>query len=296
MSDKRKLILACAEQLLLAEGDSAFSMQTIANKVGISKGAIYLHFKSKDELLLAVFESQTAVLLDKIRAILENDKLTPIAKLKQQIRFQHEDLQQYQAMFQLLLQEESLSFSNNLIMFYQEFRLTWLTLQEGFLLENYGEQVRPWKTDLAMTLDGIIANYLSLPVIEGIDFDTEKLVNWVVSCMDSICTALPNQALLPVLTEQDFPSQKEIEAKKRQLHEQKIQQAFIQLQEKSQKLKLTPQKREIVDHTIALLEAQLQSKNPDTVLIRALIAGLRDYRGLNTQRQLLAERLNVEAV
>ncbi len=60
MSDKRKLILACAEQLLLAEGDSAFSMQTIANKVGISKGAIYLHFKSKDELLLAVFERQTA--------------------------------------------------------------------------------------------------------------------------------------------------------------------------------------------------------------------------------------------
>ncbi|WP_239652722.1 hypothetical protein [Pseudoalteromonas piscicida] len=114
--------------------------------------------------------------------------------------------------------------------------------------------------------------------------------------MDSICTALPNQTLLPVLTEQDFPSQKEIEAKKRQLHEQKVQQAFLQLQEKSQKLKLAPQKREIVDHTIALLEAQLQGENPDTVLIRALLAGLRDYRGLNTERQLLAERLNVEAV
>lgn len=181
-------------------------------------------------------------------------------------------------------------------MFYQEFRLTWLTLQVGFLREKYGDQIQRWETDLAMTLDGIIANYLSLSVVEGIDFDTEKLVNWVVSCLDSICTQLPKYGLPPVLTEKDLPSLKEIEAKKQQLQQQQVQQAFSQLKNKAQKLKLSEPKRKIVEHTLTLLENQLQNSNPDTILLRALIAGLRDYRGLNNERQLLAERLDVEVV
>ncbi|GEK11647.1 TetR/AcrR family transcriptional regulator [Pseudoalteromonas peptidolytica] len=296
MSDKRKLILECAEALLVSEGDCAFSMQTIADSVGISKGAIYLHFRSKEDLLLAVFQSQTNNLLEKITTVLKNATLTPDEKLRQQIRFQHEDLQQYQAMFNLLLQEESLSLNHSLLMFYQEFRLTWLTLQVGFLREKYGDQIQRWETDLAMTLDGIIANYLSLSVVEGIDFDTEKLVNWVVSCLDSICTQLPKQGLPPVLTERDLPSLKEIEAKKQQLQQQQVQQALSQLKNKAQKLKLSEPKRKIVEHTLTLLENQLQNNNPDTILLRALIAGLRDYRGLNNERQLLAERLDVEVV
>lgn len=113
MSDKRKLILECAEALLVSEGDCAFSMQTIADSVGISKGAIYLHFRSKEDLLLAVFQSQTNNLLEKITTVLKNATLTPDEKLRQQIRFQHEDLQQYQAMFNLLLQEESLSLNHS---------------------------------------------------------------------------------------------------------------------------------------------------------------------------------------
>lgn len=52
-------ILSVSARLFLEKGFDKTSMQDIATTAGISKGAIYHHFQSKDEIIKAVTEKQT---------------------------------------------------------------------------------------------------------------------------------------------------------------------------------------------------------------------------------------------
>lgn len=54
-------IVSVAARLFLERGFDKTSIQDIADTAGISKGAIYHHFKSKDEIISAVTESQAQV-------------------------------------------------------------------------------------------------------------------------------------------------------------------------------------------------------------------------------------------
>lgn len=50
----RQAILEAASTLFLEHGFESFSLRQVAERIGYSATAIYLHFKSKDELLFAV--------------------------------------------------------------------------------------------------------------------------------------------------------------------------------------------------------------------------------------------------
>ena len=51
---KRNAILRAARSLFLAKGFSDVTVDSIAKRVDISKGAVYLHFESKDEIYVKV--------------------------------------------------------------------------------------------------------------------------------------------------------------------------------------------------------------------------------------------------
>lgn len=54
--ERESLILQAAEELLIEKGYHETSIDDIAARVGISKGTVYLHFQSKEELIFALFE------------------------------------------------------------------------------------------------------------------------------------------------------------------------------------------------------------------------------------------------
>jgi len=51
--ERERLILDAAEELLAEKGYHEMSIDEIAARVGVSKGTVYLHFPSKEELVLA---------------------------------------------------------------------------------------------------------------------------------------------------------------------------------------------------------------------------------------------------
>jgi AcrR family transcriptional regulator len=54
--ERERLILEAAEELLAEKGYHEMSIDEIAARVGVSKGTVYLHFPSKEELVLAYLE------------------------------------------------------------------------------------------------------------------------------------------------------------------------------------------------------------------------------------------------
>jgi AcrR family transcriptional regulator len=67
-SDAQLRTLHTAVQLFAEHGVSATSYQMIADAIGVTKGAIYHQFKTKDELVIAVAEMELARLEDALAA------------------------------------------------------------------------------------------------------------------------------------------------------------------------------------------------------------------------------------
>ena len=63
----RDLLLGAAEQVFARIGYEKAQVDEIAEAAGFSKGALYAHFKSKEELFLALYEKKTASSLAKLR-------------------------------------------------------------------------------------------------------------------------------------------------------------------------------------------------------------------------------------
>ena len=78
-------VRAVALRLFKEKGYHATSMRDIADEVGINKGSLYSYIKSKEDLLIPVFERAMGVLLGEIEQITADTSLTPTERLKQAI-------------------------------------------------------------------------------------------------------------------------------------------------------------------------------------------------------------------
>jgi AcrR family transcriptional regulator len=73
-----------AERLFASKGFNGTSMNDIVEETGLSKGAIYGHFESKERLFLSLWERQTVVGMGQLRQMFSPedsavDKLTKVA-------------------------------------------------------------------------------------------------------------------------------------------------------------------------------------------------------------------------
>lgn len=65
--DSREAILQAAQRLFVERGYPGISMREIANAVGVTKAALYYHFRDKEQLFLALLES----VLEELSALIE---------------------------------------------------------------------------------------------------------------------------------------------------------------------------------------------------------------------------------
>src|SRR6195256_5218707 len=68
--DKRERILVAAERIFARHGFFAARVSEIAREAGVADGTIYLYFKSKDDLLISLFENRMAEVNANVRAAL----------------------------------------------------------------------------------------------------------------------------------------------------------------------------------------------------------------------------------
>ena len=68
----RTLLLDAAEELFARRGFSGAALEDIADAAGYTRGAIYAHFGSKEELFLAVIERQRQRFLDGFADVLSS--------------------------------------------------------------------------------------------------------------------------------------------------------------------------------------------------------------------------------
>ena len=68
-------LLDAAEEIFVRDGFEGAQLDEIAATAGRSKGAVYTHFKSKEDLFLALFEHRTRSYIEKLADSLKNAQI-----------------------------------------------------------------------------------------------------------------------------------------------------------------------------------------------------------------------------
>lgn len=90
----RHTILVCTKNLMLDVGIGNLSMQKVADMAGTSKGGLFHHFKSKDELITSVVELFIAQINTAILADMDDhsDKMGAFTKAYIRVMFDNQEI------------------------------------------------------------------------------------------------------------------------------------------------------------------------------------------------------------
>ncbi|MFD1179534.1 TetR/AcrR family transcriptional regulator [Paenibacillus puldeungensis] len=200
--EKKKIILRTAMQLFAAKGASATSMQELAEACGMSKGSLYLHFKSKEELELSLFDYCYQMLLDQLmQADLKTD-LTPKQKMCRQLEIMLElvlELREF-----LLMQFRD--WLKNGIFFpepeaVKAYNIKLLSYAKDLLEAVYGPGIKPYVNDLIIIAYGMIGMYIRLLFDPSLHIKTSQIAAHLVHLLDISADSLLRTKPEPLLPE-----------------------------------------------------------------------------------------------
>ncbi|MFH2121869.1 MAG: TetR family transcriptional regulator C-terminal domain-containing protein [Pseudomonadota bacterium] len=88
--DTREHILACGGQIIHHKGFNATGLHEILQAAGVPKGSFYFYFKSKEDFGLALIDYYRGVFAERIGALIEEETLPPLERLKHFFLWFHE--------------------------------------------------------------------------------------------------------------------------------------------------------------------------------------------------------------
>ena len=153
------------------------------------KGALYIHFSSKNELLIEIYRYY----LKKVKVIwetIDNDKgLDRKERLQAQIKNHMEKLLS-QKEFILMHFNKNGSYCKELDAFLQTVKEGVFKWYEERLIGIYGEEVRPYVTDLTIILKGMIESYLMTLFFSNVSLTLEDVSDFIISRLDDLVEGL----------------------------------------------------------------------------------------------------------
>ena len=82
--DKRRRIIDAAVEVFADKGFFGAKVSEVAERAGVADGTIYLYFKSKDEILISLFEEKMAQIIERLGELLAQEQ-DPEAKMRRYI-------------------------------------------------------------------------------------------------------------------------------------------------------------------------------------------------------------------
>jgi AcrR family transcriptional regulator len=260
---KKQLIMEKALELFANQGFEATSVQQITEHCGISKGAFYLSFKSKDELILSLIDYFMSQFISDIDYIVKNTKDDTELLFK----FYYSGFQSFlkhSDFGKVLIKEQAHTFNEELLLKFHNYdRLvekTILTMVERL----FNDTVTDTKYDLAYCIKGFMSMYSHLFLFYNVPLDLNLLSQSLVEKTNLIA----KHTTVPFLTKdlvQMFkkPSEEEKITKEQLLDI--LAQKIAEIEECIEKESLIIIKQQIIDPTLS------------SVIIRGLLENIRNH-------------------
>lgn len=263
MEQKSIYIIEQSIKLFAKKGFSSTSVQEIATACGMSKGAFYLHFKSKDALLLQIFNYYYQRIQVRIEDI-QNLDVDARTKFTKQLQVTFEEIADHREFIIMQIREQAIPFNENIEEFLTQMRINSYLFYKKHLEIIYKEKIQSSIWEVSLMLQGIFKGYMDLVIIEGAHLDFEALAEAMLKRADYIVDGFTNHNDQPVIDEK--------------IMKQTIPQLFQSDEKESilgelHELAIKEEQQGVKD-TIQVLIEEINRETPRPAIVKALLSNL----------------------
>ncbi|MFC0296422.1 TetR/AcrR family transcriptional regulator [Geobacillus jurassicus] len=291
MDERRVRFIETAMKLFAEKGYHATSIQDLVEAWGISKGAFYHHFASKEELLLAVLRYYSEKMVADFMA--DGGEGTEKERFTRQLAAHFSHIREYKDFLRMMMSEQLPKVNPEVerYMFRQHGRLfLWYCAR---LAEVYGEAVKPYVYDVAMMTNGMIRQYLFYFFFREEAFDADEAARFLMRRIDAIVASFA-AGERPLLTEEALAPWMELEERERERRRERLASAFAAVREAAKGL--DPKRANDVLEAAAALEKELLGSDepPRAYMVEALLLYLRHQQAPSLADALTALSEEIE--
>jgi AcrR family transcriptional regulator len=250
-----------ALELFAKKGFEATSVQQITEHCGISKGAFYLSFKSKDELILALIDHFMMQFTSDIDYIVKNthDDKELLYKFYYAT---FDSFHKHSDFARILMKEQGQSFNKEFILKMHYYDRLFETVILSMIERLYGEEVKQTKYDLIYCIKGFMNTYSTLFLFYNVPLDVNLLSQSLVEKTN----------LLAKHTTVPFISQELIQIFKHP-NEEVTKEQILEVMEQKIKEMVEPIEKE----SLILLKEQLLEPTLSPAIVKGLIENIRNH-------------------
>lgn len=259
---KQQLIVQKSIELFSQKSISKTSIQDITEACGISKGAFYLNFKSKDDLLIHIVDQLIQELTISFQNLLDEESL-PREKLE---KFCYATISLFNErfpLFKMLLAENTKGIQSELLLKLKIFDESINRISITLLENVYGEKIQHNKFDIQVCLKGILQGYTDFIVHHKQSIPFKLVGQTIIHYID----ALVEMRVSPILTSEHFHSE--------QLADYEFPTIRELIFEEIEICKKKYEPSSFVGQSIQIIEDELSKEFPNFVILSGMAANLK---------------------
>ncbi|MFD1848550.1 TetR/AcrR family transcriptional regulator [Oceanobacillus bengalensis] len=260
---KKQIIMEKALELFAKQGFESTSIQQITDYCGISKGAFYLSFKSKDQLIIALIDHFMEEFISDIDHLVKTSNDDALL-----YTFYHTILQSFRKhsdFGKLLIKEQTHTLNDELLekLHYYNNEMDKIIL---YLIERqYGEEIKHTKYDLMYCIKSFTGMYSELFLFNSVPLDLD--LNLLSQSL------VEKTSILATHTTITFISEEIVQLSKLQTKKEIKKEEIIHLLEQ----KIEDIKDAITKESLILLKQHILERNLSPAIVTGLIKNLQNH-------------------
>ncbi|MFC4402890.1 TetR/AcrR family transcriptional regulator [Gracilibacillus xinjiangensis] len=283
MHEKKERIIEISMKLFADKGFHATSIQEIVQKADVSKGAFYLYFESKDDLLIAIFDYYATIVFEKLAKVRETTT-DPYAQLEKQVA---ELLTLFRDHKEYLL----VHFRDNIHIGDKLDALIYQIHKQGFdwvseqVCAIYGDKVNHYIVDIAINFDGLMNSYFKWIALHNFTFNPELVAKTIIRRLDALVEDILTDENSPLFTAEDVPRLTD----NRKTDE--ISQLSEQLSAKMDEIPLNNKEKQQLIDAITVIKEEAAKEAPKTIILKTMVEHIRQYEQLSQLSEQLSKKI-----
>lgn len=284
MREKEKIIIESAIKLFAAKGYSATSINEIVTESGISKGAFYLYFKSKDALLLSIFQHYSEQLENKM-LYYENKDLLPRDKFIKQLQSLLESVIANKEFMIMQTREQAIPLNERIKEELYKMQLKMHHFFQQGLLNVYGDHLQPFCWDLSLMLEGMLHSYLRILLFNNEMIRIDVVMEFMIRRMDDIVLGLENDK--PLVNDSFM---KELIERSQSYFQTDIHDILL----KMKKIIMELDEKDDLSISLEVLESEIQKEKPRIPVIQGMLFNFNEIDELKVYRNKIAAYFQIQ--
>lgn len=291
MNQKKISLIEAGMKLFAEQGYHLTSIQEIAEEAGISKGAFYLYFTSKEDFIVTAIQYFYTKLTKQIDTAHLPEK-SPEDNFADQINtvmkfiFQHRN-------FIIMYLREDISIGDQAVQILQQLKTDnyhWLKQNVAAI---YGNKIDRYMNDLVTQIEGLISGFVEKIVIDGIQIDQDRIGPYLINRLDEMVKGMLAKKEQPLITADHLPLRYE-EIFQKQQKQDKLNSILLSIQQKVDQLTISQSKRAQLLDVIKVLDEKLSQPDEHKIVIQGLLAHFAGIDELKDATKKIADILHID--